>query len=124
VADSKHDTANHDEHGTGRYWKVYLLLLLFTAITVGTGKYVHLGGSGNIVLAMVIATVKASLVVLFFMHLYDDGGVNRLVFVVSVLFVLVLIGFVFGDLMTRLPITLPYGGPRPHSGHIELPADH
>ena len=40
-------------------------------------------GAANIFIAMAIATTKATLVVLFFMHLYDEGGVNRLVFVVS-----------------------------------------
>ena len=34
-----------------------------------------------------------------------------MVFVVSVLFAVVLILGVFGDLMTRLPETLPNGGP-------------
>ncbi len=48
-------------------------------------------GAANIFVAMAIAITKATLVVLFFMHLYDEGGVNRLVFVVSLLFVVVLI---------------------------------
>jgi hypothetical protein len=65
-------------------------------------------------------------VVLFFMHLYDEGGVNRLVFVVSLLFVAVLMLFVFGDLMTRLQMSLPNDGPMPiktHGGalHGEFP---
>ena len=70
-------------------------------------------GAANICVAMVIAITKATLVVLFFMHLWDEGGVNRLVFVVSLLFVAVLMLGVFGDLMTRLPITLPNDGPLP-----------
>jgi cytochrome c oxidase subunit 4 len=84
-------------------------------------------GAANIFLAMAIAITKATLVVLFFMHLYDEGGVNRLVFVVSLLFVAVLMLFVFGDLMTRLKMSLPNEGPMPiktHSGtmHGEVPA--
>jgi len=101
--------AHPEAHGIGRYAIVYAALLVFTAVTVVTGK-IDLGAA-NIFIAMAIATTKATLVVLFFMHLWDGGGVNRLVFVVSVLFLVVLIVGVFGDLLTRLPITLPHGGP-------------
>jgi cytochrome c oxidase subunit 4 len=112
-----HQNANEAEahgadHGIGRYLLIWALLLVFTAITVITGHWVNLG-PGNIIVALIIATTKATLVVLFFMHLWDMGGVNRLVFVVSVLFAVVLIIGVFGDLMTRFAPTLPNGGPLP-----------
>jgi cytochrome c oxidase subunit 4 len=106
VAEHKHEGAHAaGAHGIGRYIVVWLALLALTVITVVTGRL-----TGNIFLAMGIAITKATLVVLFFMHLYDEGGVNRLVFLVSVLFVAVLIIGVFGDLLTRAQITLP---PRP-----------
>ena len=86
-------------------------LLVFTILTIVTGRMDL--GVANIFIALAIATTKATLVVLFFMHLWDMGGVNRLVFVVSVLFAIVLIIGVFGDLMVRLPVSLPNGGPLP-----------
>jgi cytochrome c oxidase subunit 4 len=101
--------AHEGGHGIKRYLVVWAALLVGTVLTVVTGR-IDLGAA-NIFIAMAIATTKATLVVLFFMHLWDEGGVNRLVFVVSVLFLVVLIVGVFGDLMTRLPITLPHGGP-------------
>ena len=58
-------------------------------------------GAANFALALAIATTKATLVVLFFMHLSTRAGVNRLVFVVSLLFVVVMMLGVFGDLWTR-----------------------
>jgi cytochrome c oxidase subunit IV len=123
----KHGQAQHgahEDHGTKRYYVVYLLLLAFTLITVFTGQRDL--GAANIWVAMAIAITKASLVVLFFMHLYDEGGVNRLVFVTSLLFTAVLMLFVFGDLMTRLTMSLPNEGPMPirtHGGamHGEVP---
>jgi cytochrome c oxidase subunit 4 len=81
-------------------------------------------GSANIFIAMGIALTKATLVVLFFMHLYDEGGVNRLVFVVSVLFLVVLLLGVFADLMWRLPIALPNEGPLPSLPKSSLGAHH
>jgi cytochrome c oxidase subunit 4 len=99
----------HEDHGIKRYILVWGALLAFTLITVLTGR-INLGWA-NIWLAMLIAVTKATLVVLFFMHLWDEGGVNRLVFVVSLLFLGVLILGTFGDIATRLKITLPNEGP-------------
>lgn len=89
----------------GRYVAVFAILMVLTGVTVWTARIDF--GAWNIVIAMIIATVKAALVVLFFMHLWDEGPVNRLVFVVSVLFAGVLILFTFGDLMFRIPGLLP-----------------
>jgi cytochrome c oxidase subunit 4 len=118
VADT-HKKGEHHEHGLGRYIVVWLVLLVFTAITVITGR-IDLGAA-NIYLAMAIACTKAALVVIFFMHLSDSGGVNRLVFVASVLFAIVMMVGVFGDLMTRLSFTLPNGGPMPAGEYRDVP---
>jgi cytochrome c oxidase subunit IV len=113
------DHAHEGGHGVGRYLLIWALLLVFTGLTVITGR-IDLGAA-NIFIAILIATTKATLVVLFFMHLWDTGGVNRLVFVVSVLFLVVLILGTFGDLMTRLPVSLPHGGPAPAGTVYEAP---
>jgi cytochrome c oxidase subunit 4 len=110
--------SGHDEddgkahaHGPGRYVVIWLLLLAFTVTTVVTGR-MNLHGA-NLPLAIFIATVKATLVVLFFMHLWDSEGINRVVFGVSLLFVVVLLLGVFADLLTRAPAALPSGAPAP-----------
>jgi cytochrome c oxidase subunit 4 len=111
VAEKSHskDTAHEGGHGIGRYALIWAILLAFTGLTIFTGRLDL--GAANIFIAMAIALTKATLVVLFFMHLWDTGGVNRLVFVVSVLFAVILMLGVFGDLMVRLPTALPNGGP-------------
>ncbi|GAB4361810.1 MAG: hypothetical protein Kow00128_00950 [Deltaproteobacteria bacterium] len=70
------------------YLVVWAALVLLTGITVLV-SYVHLGMM-NVVVALVIASVKASLVALFFMHLSHEG---RLVwgFALAPIFFLVLI---------------------------------
>ena len=92
--------------GLRRYVAVWLALLALTATTYLTSR-VDLGGHWNLVVALSIATVKAALVVLFFMHLWDSRGMNRMVFVVSIFFVLLLIGGVVGDMATRFPLARP-----------------
>ena len=96
-------------HGPGRYFAVWALLIIFTITTVVTGRMDL--GDYNIVLALVIASIKASLVVLFFMHMTEAAGTNRLIFIVSVIFSVVMMIGVFGDLWTRNPMTLPTGNP-------------
>ena len=105
-AETEAGKAEHHGHGAGRYWLVWALLLAFTALTVWTG-HTH----PNIVVALLIATTKASLVVLFFMHMTEAPGANRLVFLVSIVFSMVLMLGVFGDLLSRNPMSLPGGQP-------------
>jgi cytochrome c oxidase subunit 4 len=61
----------HSEHkaaGAGAYYAVFAALIVGTIITVAAAL-VNLGRPGNISLGLAIASVKASLVALFFMHL-------------------------------------------------------
>ncbi|HEX3698815.1 MAG TPA: cytochrome C oxidase subunit IV family protein [Polyangia bacterium] len=115
--------AAHAHHGPGRYFLIWALLLGFTVTTVITGRMDL--GAVNLPLALAIASIKATLVVLFFMHLSESHGVNRLVFVVSILFVLVLMAGVFGDLLTRFPLSLPSSGlPTTEGPEIAVPLPH
>jgi cytochrome c oxidase subunit 4 len=99
-------TSEHKHPGPGRYVLVWAALLVFTALTVGLGR-IHLPGGWSIVVAMAIAVVKSTLVVLFFMHLWDHGGANRLVLATTLVFVALLIGIVLLDTATRLPVANP-----------------
>lgn len=75
------------------YIIVWISLLILTAVTWGV-SYVNLG-MGNVAVALIIASVKAALVALFFMHLRYE---KRLVwaFALVPLFFLALI--IFGTL--------------------------
>ncbi len=83
--------------------KVYLAvgaaLLILTAITVGV-SFIHLG-HWNIVVALAIAAVKASLVALFFMHLLYDKKLYLTIFLIAIMFLAVFIGFTMLDTMKR-----------------------
>jgi cytochrome c oxidase subunit 4 len=98
------DTTTHtnEHHGVGHIvdWKVMVgvlvALLILTALTVAV-RYIDLGGL-NIIIALSIATIKASLVCLFFMHLYYDQPFNSIILVTSLLMVLIFILFSLVDL--------------------------
>ena len=62
---------SHGTTGARRTWfTVYIALVLLTGVTVLV-SYVNLGLM-NVVVALLIASVKASLVALFFMHLKNE----------------------------------------------------
>jgi caa(3)-type oxidase subunit IV len=58
---------------------------------------VDLGSQGNLVVAMVIATIKAGLVVAFFMHLVWDKKLHLILFLTSVLFLILFLSLSVND---------------------------
>ncbi|QRN99205.1 cytochrome C oxidase subunit IV family protein [Archangium violaceum] len=93
--------------GPGRYLLVWGALMVLTVVTVFTGR-MHLPQFG-LLLALVIASVKGALVALYFMHLAEHKGANRLVFATSMLFVVLLLLFTLFDVGTRFLPTRPSG---------------
>ncbi len=100
----------HSEHRShvGRYALVWVALVFFTFLTWGLSR-LHLGGGWGIVVALAIACTKGGLVALFFMHLWDQRGANRLVFLTSLVFVALLIGLTLSDNATRFKLANPPG---------------
>jgi cytochrome c oxidase subunit 4 len=105
-----HDTSHgdksghHDGHGDGfahvlpvkLLVGVWAVLMILTVVTVAVTA-IDLGRSGNLIIAMAIATVKATAVGLYFMHLRWDKPFNALVFVSSLLFVSLFISIALLD---------------------------
>ena len=79
--------------------KVFGGLIVLTIVTVGAA-YVPLGPL-NVPVAIGIAVVKASLVVLFFMHLKYDNPVNALTFTIGTIFVVVFVTITLLDTAFR-----------------------
>ena len=78
------DHADVSKHIRG-YLIVGATLLIGTILTV-LASYLDLGHHWNIILALVIATVKASLVVLFFMHLISERQMIYIVLAFTAVF--------------------------------------
>jgi len=83
----------------GMYLAIFGALILLTLLTVGQ-SYVDLGRL-NLVAVIGIATLKASLVVLFFMHLKYDNKFNGLMFVASLFFIGVFFAYTLNDVDHR-----------------------
>ena len=89
----------HEHGGPAVYAKTLVGLLILTAITVVAAGFNF--GQGNVVIALVIATIKASLVVLFFMHLRWDKPVNAIIAMAGFLFLGIFIMFCLLDFNAR-----------------------
>lgn len=91
----------HPITGPKTYAMVLVGLLIMTVVTVGAA-YIDFG-PWNTVVAIGIATVKASLVALFFMQLRFDKF-NAIIFVGGLLFLAIFLIWTLFDLSTRTEV--------------------
>ena len=90
---------HHHVSSSAMFLNVLLALLVLTIVTVGASRIDF--GPANMLIAMLIASVKASLVILFFMHVKWDTAINKIVFLSSFLFLSLLFIFTLADQATR-----------------------
>ena len=121
--------SHHDDHGLSHVASIKVLVgtggtLLFLTIVTVLATKVDFGANINLAIAMAIAVLKATLVVLFFMHLKYDRLFHSVVFVGALLAASLFVGFTLMDSnqyqQTNIwnpdaPPLAPYG-PRPISG--------
>jgi len=87
------------------YVTVFLVLMLMTALTV-YAAYVNLGFMNKVV-ALAIASFKATLVILYFMHVKYSSRLTKLVVVSGVFFLIVLFGLTMADYASREWLPVP-----------------
>jgi cytochrome c oxidase subunit 4 len=81
------------------YLTIFTALMVLSAITVGAA-FVNLGAFNPIV-ALAIAGIKATLVILFFMHVKYSSRLTKLTVVLSLFFVVILFAETLMDYATR-----------------------
>ena len=89
AAHAGHSAAEIDQH-VRTYIMVFATLLVLTMITVAV-SYLHLEVHEAIAVALLIATIKASLVALFFMHLVSERQLILLILALTGAFAVVLL---------------------------------
>jgi cytochrome c oxidase subunit 4 len=75
--------------------EVYFALVVLTVVTVGVTWFDL--GKANIFVALAIAVIKASLVLLYFMHLRWDSPFNAVCLIAALVFVAIFIGATMDD---------------------------
>ena len=100
-------TGGHADHGMAHVVPLYVLGGVFASLCVLTfltvaATWVDLG-EFNLWIAMGIATIKAALVALYFMHLRYDSPFNGLVFVAGLAFLALFLGMTLLDTFQYQP---------------------
>ncbi len=99
-----HDDNNH-VLPLSMYFGIFGTLMVLTVLTVGAA-FVDLGNM-NIVVAIAIAIVKATLVILFFMHLKYSDRLNWIVVGAGLFWFVILLGMLMLDYSSRGWMNVP-----------------
>ena len=93
--------SEHTHHiaSKGLYFTIFTALMVLTLLTVAV-TYIDLGEM-NLVVAMGIAVFKASLVILYFMHVRWSPKLVQVTLATSFLFFGILVAFTLGDYFSR-----------------------
>ncbi len=94
------------------YYLVFGALLLLTIITVAAaswdlGALLDLGAWVNTAVAVSIAVSKATLVVLYFMHVRYSSQLTKVFVVAGFFWLAILIGLTMSDFLTRIEPSYP-----------------
>ena len=103
VADSHddHDSPENIKREMTRYIGVFLALAALTGLTVWVRFKLQLPEKQAIIVALIIATVKGSLVAAFFMHLLSEKKLIYSVLVITVVFFAVLMWLPVHDILDK-----------------------
>jgi len=107
MTESTSHSSSGEQQGLAHIVPVPVLLAVFAALMVLTGAtlaatWVDLGG-WNLWIALGIATIKAALVALYFMHLRYDHPFNALIFVVALAFLALFLSLTLLDTLQYQP---------------------
>ena len=94
----EHSATQHVSLAT--YLVVFAALMILLIITVAVAFFVH-AGDLNLIIALVIATIKAALVVLFFMHVKYASRLTKIFVCAAFLWLAILFALTFADYLTR-----------------------
>jgi len=97
--DHGHDEHGHHDHRLLPQFFVLLALFGLTVVTYGV-SLIHLGPLADLV-ALVIAVAKASLVVLFFMHVKESTQLVKVIAISGFFWILLFFAYLVADIWTR-----------------------
>ena len=90
------------------YATIFLILLVGTALTVWAA-FVDFPWRLNTIVALTIATVKATFVVLYFMHVRYSARLVWVILISALFWMAILFAFTFADYVTRDWLSLQLG---------------
>jgi cytochrome c oxidase subunit IV len=114
MADHSHDTTHgHPGNPVKFYIGVFALLMVMTLLTVYVAQFdlegmfkdtpviKHASGVLNAIVALSIAVIKATAVIMIFMHVRWSSRLTQVIVVASVFWLLIMLSFTISDYITR-----------------------
>ena len=89
------------------YWTIFGALMVLTAVTVAVA-FLKLGAL-NFPVAIAIAITKATLVVLFFMHVKYSSRLTKMIVGMALFFLMTMFGLTLTDYLSRGWFSAPHG---------------
>lgn len=106
--------SEHTEHhivSPKVYFAIFGALMVFTAITVAVAR-VDLEpywGPLNIIVALTVAVIKATLVVLYFMHAKYSSKLTQVIIIAGLFWLVIMLVFTLSDYFARQGWPTPLG---------------
>ena len=109
-----HGVTTPTPHHHVNYLYIFFALVLLTIATVLVAFHRFHNEVANLLLALLIASIKATLVAMFFMHLKFEGKLIYLIFFVPLVLCMLLICALIPDILMTDPVN------HPHSSSLHL----
>src|SRR5688572_2796745 len=98
-----HGVTEPTPHHHVNYYAIFATLVVLTIVTVAVAFYRFESELINLLLALLIASIKASCVALFFMHLKFEGKLIYMIFIVPLLLCVLLTVALIPDVLMTHP---------------------
>jgi cytochrome c oxidase subunit 4 len=103
MPEEPHDVSRPAPHHSVPYFTIFIVLVVLTIVTVGIAFVRFPNEIVNVLLALLVATIKGCCVALFFMHLKFEGKLIYLILIVPVCLMLVLVFALIPDIVMTDP---------------------
>jgi cytochrome c oxidase subunit IV len=103
-----HDVSRPTPHHSIPYFLIFGLLIVLTVITVAIAMKRFDDEIINVLLALLVASVKASMVAMYFMHLKFEGKLIYLIAIVPLCLCVLLVVALIPDVIMTDPVKHPH----------------
>ncbi len=93
------------------YFAIFGALMVFTAITVAVARLdlAPYWGPMNIIVALTVAVIKATLVVLYFMHAKYSSKLTQVIIIAGIFWLVIMLVFTLSDYLAKQGWPTPLG---------------
>ncbi len=103
MPEEPHDVSRPEPHHVVPYFTIFIVLVVLTIITVAVALVRFPNEIVNVLLALLVATIKGCCVALFFMHLKYEGKLIYLMLIVPICLMLILVFALIPDIVMTDP---------------------